>query len=116
MKRFLKSRREMGFTLIEIMIVILIIGILLVIAVPNFILSRDKSQNNACQDNLWKIEGAKEQWALENNKGNGDTPLPATLTALYLKKSATCPAGGTYSPGAVGSFSTCSKRGTHVIP
>ena len=106
----------MGFTLVEIMIVILIIGILLAIAVPNFILSREKSQIKSCQDNLWKIDNAKEQWALENNKGNGDTPLLATLTAQYLKTSATCPAGGTYSPGAVGAFSTCSKGGTHVIP
>ncbi len=106
----------MGFTLVEIMIVILIIGILLVIAVPNFILSRDKSQNNACQDNLWKIESAKEQWALENNKATGDTPLLTTLSVTYLKSSAICPAGGTYSPGVVGAFPTCSKGGTHVIP
>src|SRR5712692_4475722 len=63
-----------GFTLVEIMIVVLIIGILLAIAVPNFIKARESSRAKACVANMKQIESAKEQWAMDNKKVAGDTP------------------------------------------
>jgi prepilin-type N-terminal cleavage/methylation domain-containing protein len=84
MRKLMNRRRERGFTLVEIMIVVLIIGILLAIAVPNFINARERSRANACRSNLRQIQAAKEQWAMANNQGPTATPTQADLCAqLY---------------------------------
>jgi type II secretion system protein G len=89
--------RKAGFTLVEIMIVVAIIGLLAAIAIPNFVKARDKAQQNACVANLKQIDSATEQWALENKKKTGDNTDTAGVQA-YLKNSVlpTEPAGGGY--------------------
>src|SRR5688572_11854846 len=79
------KRAHKGFTLVEIMIVVLIIGILLAIAVPNFIKARESSRAKSCVANLKQIESAKEQWAMDTKAAPTATP---TAADLY-------PAGGT---------------------
>jgi len=65
----MKIPRAAGFTLIEIMIVVAIIGLLAAIAIPNFLRARSTSQQNACINNLRQIDGANQQWALESGAG-----------------------------------------------
>ena len=101
-----QASRKSGFTLVEIMIVVAIIGLLAAIAIPNFVKARATAQKNACIANLKQIDGAVQQWALEQKKVATDTyTLTDTNLLAFMKGSrlpggGTCPAGGTYSQGA----------------
>src|SRR5438874_13512058 len=101
MSRFVK-RNLRGFTLVEIMIVVLIIGILLAIAVPNFIKARETSRAKSCVANLKQIQAAKEQWAMDNKiAATGVTPGSSDLigSTSYIKNTPVCNSGGTYTFG-----------------
>lgn len=114
-----KTNRKAGFTLVEIMIVVAIIGLLAAIAIPNFVKARTTSQTNACINNLRQLDAAVNEWALENKHLTGDTVALTDLTP-YIKLTTTsqlpsCPAAGTYTVTKVGENPTCSVT-SHVLP
>ena len=118
-----ETSRQSGFTLVEIMIVVAIIGLLAAIAIPNFVRARTTSQKNACINNLRQIDGAVQQWALENKQAATVTPI-ATDVLPYLKSSTVCPAGGltfadSYTLQTVSLKPLCQKVpgvGNHALP
>jgi len=85
---------QAGFTLIEIMTVVGLIGLLAAIAIPNFVKARTSSQTNACINNLRQIQAAIQQCAMETGKGPLSAVTEADVTP-YMKKTPLCPAGGT---------------------
>ena len=114
------TSKKSGFTLVEIMIVVAIIGLLAAIAIPNFVKARTTSQQNACINNLRQLDGAVQQYALENKLASGAT---YTLDDLkpYIKLDSNnnipaCPAGGVYAAGgSVIVAPTCNITG-HNLP
>ena len=105
--RNIVRRSQRGFTLIEIMIVVAIIGMLMMIAVPNVVKARKSSQANACMANMKNIDSTIELYKMEQRANPSD--LNALVSAGYFKQVPTCPAGGTYTmPADENSGVTCS--------
>ena len=71
----IRTSRKAGFTIVELMIVVAIIGLLAAIAIPSFVRTRATSQMNACINNLRQIDAAKQRWAMENGKTGADIPV-----------------------------------------
>ena len=110
-----------GFTLVEIMIVVAIIGMLATLAIPNFVKSRNQAHKVSCISNLQHIDGAVQLWAMENKK-DPDAPVTYQDIGSYLRNSVSCPAGGTsfedsYSLTSVDAKPTCLRKpGSHKLP
>jgi prepilin-type N-terminal cleavage/methylation domain-containing protein len=123
------TAKKQGFTLVEIMIVVAIIGLLAAIAIPNFVKARTTSQQNACINNLRLVDAAKQQWALEQRKQTTDTPAASgTDLQPYLGRGVngelpTCPVDpanaftSSYTCNNVGTAPVCQIiPTTHVLP
>ena len=115
-------KHQKGFTLVEIMIVVLIIGILLAIAVPNFVRARESSRAKSCIANLKQIDSAKQQWGMDNKKTGTDTPADTDLagTGKYMKSFPTCPSDNSaYTVGNLDTNPSCPNNTgsfAHVLP
>lgn len=88
-----------AFTLVEIMIVILIVGLLMSIAVPQFMKSRETSQLKACWENQQKLEAAKHMWMMDYGISSGNTPAMTDLVPEYIKFEPKCPTNAVYALG-----------------
>ena len=106
-----RNNKKKGFTLVEIMIVVLIIGILLAIAVPNFIKARQSSRLQTVIANLKQVDSAKEQCAMDKGAATGNSTLcdQAALTNAttgYMKAWPTGPVTGDCVANAIGTAPT----------
>jgi len=108
-------RSRKGFTLVEIMIVVAVIAILMSVAVPNYIRSGNLTSKNTCIFNLRQIDGAMEQWAMDNNISAGTAPNSVQEDEIYdyvKGGKPICPGKGEYTLNAIGSNPqvTCSRE------
>jgi prepilin-type N-terminal cleavage/methylation domain-containing protein len=103
--------KRCGFTLVEIMIVVAIIGLLASIAIPSFVKARLTAQRTACIRNLREIDGAKEAWALETHKNAGSPTDEAEVNGTIKGGAPKCPGGGSYTYGNIDTNPTCSIPG-----
>lgn len=127
---FVPGRPVAAFTLIEVMVVMAVIAIVVAIATPTWLRQRELSRGRACQENLLKINGAKEQYALEFKVVNGATvsmenvvvPPNSTAGQGYLRATPLCPSNGTYVLNVVGANPECTIGDTiapwepHIMP
>jgi prepilin-type N-terminal cleavage/methylation domain-containing protein len=116
-KMKIAGNRIRGFTLLEIMIVVALIGMLAAIAIPNLVKARSQSQANACLNNLRQVDNATQEWALEHGKGPSSVVLYSDIQP-YLKSEVLCPAAGSGTTFALSySVSTVSnKPSCQIVP
>ncbi|MGC3957956.1 MAG: type II secretion system protein [Verrucomicrobiota bacterium] len=125
--KIILTQKKSGFTLVEIMIVVAIIGLLCAIAIPNFARARQNSQSNACINNLRQIDGAIQQYALENQAAaaaavNGNLIAPylprgVNTAAVDIEKIVFCPSDGNkaFSSSYAGGLTSVDTKPTCMI-
>jgi len=107
----INTSMKRGFTLVEIMIVVAIIGLLAAVAIPNLVKNRKQAQVRACQSNLKTMEFAITQWALDKRKAD-DASVTLEDIAPYLNDGVPkCPSGGEYTVTIVAEAPECSIEG-----
>ena len=114
------QKHSAGFTLVEIMIVVAIIGLLAAIAVPNFVQARTQARKNTCVNNLRLIQAAKDQYAIENNQPDTLAPSASDVSPYFKSSQLSAglpkePQGGAYTIAEVSAAPTCDQGGSHTI-
>ena len=100
----IQSKAKCGFTLVEVMVVVAVIGVLSTIVYPAYAKARETAMRNTCINSLRMISNAKDTYAMDNNNV---VPVMAELVTSYIAKSPVCPAGGSYSIGVLDVHAEC---------
>jgi len=104
-----------GFSLVEIITVVGIIGVLATLAIPNFLKAREIALRNICTANMRQIRNTVELWATEESKQPGDVPEMSNIVPVYIKRWPSC-GGDPYEIPAVGEDPTCPQhKEGHVL-
>ncbi len=105
-------RKEEGFTLVELMVVVLIIGILIAIAIPVFNAAKSNAQKKSCFANQRTIEGSFQNWLADDNTGVAQTVALPDLVPNYIKVAPKCPTSGNgYTTDASGTVAADASHG-----
>ncbi len=105
----MESRTTRGFTLLEIMVVVFILGVLVAIALPSWMNARTRAQARTCSANLRRLHQAKEMYALAERLPNGANVQMTDLVPTYIQAEPFCPAGSgqSYILNPVGTAPEC---------
>lgn len=109
LKLFMRSKK--GFTLVELMVVVIILGILVAIAIPIYNNVTDDAQKKACAANERTLEGAVAMYQAANG-GKMPKNLDALKDGGFIEAVPTCPVDGT-SKYKLNSNGTVSCGGSH---
>lgn len=106
----IRLSRKAGFTLVEMMIVVGVVGLLTAMAMPSFVRARSESRLRTCINNLRQIDGAKDQWALENGLATGATCNMSDILSYLKRTEPLCPVGkASYLTHTIGEWSECNS-------